>query len=328
MGQRAITIYTPESTDPHITADDDAFIYRMLFGADSGILGGLTCVKVNDNTVRLSGGGVSNRGHILRIPDGETLELTVNSGTAGYKRYDSIVAEFVRGGGNDADEYQIKAVQGTAVTGTPAVPTMTTTGLLNKGNVNQVELFRLYFSGTSLLDIIQIAQNLTGHYSSSNAATGTDTSSGSTSTSGSSNASSTSTGTSSGILVEKVSSTVSSPSVHYSARYEASKNGSNLSVKLTFAAWLNSGGSKLGTGAKLTVFARINGGAWQSVVIKKTSESWSGTSQHSAALTLTTASSGTATVEFYVTRNGSTYSGTAGNLASAASPKEYTVKMG
>lgn len=181
-----------------------------------------------------------------------------------------------------------------------------------------------YIYGTSGISSLTVVAGNSSTVSSASA------SSGSTSTSESSNASNTSTGTSSssGILVEKVSSTVSSPSVHYSARYEASKNGSNLSVKLTFAAWLNSGGSKLGTGAKLTIFARINGGAWQSVVIKKTSESWSGTSQHSAALTLTAASSGTATVEFYVTRNGSTYSGTAGNLASSASPKKYTVKLG
>ena len=68
MSQKAITIQTPDWEIPHITADDDAFIYASLAGVQSGILGDLTCVKVDNNTVRLSGGGVMNRGHILRIP--------------------------------------------------------------------------------------------------------------------------------------------------------------------------------------------------------------------------------------------------------------------
>ena len=64
MGQKAITIYTPEGTAAHIAAEDDAFIHRCMLGAESGILDALSCVKVDDNTVRLSGGGVSNCGYI------------------------------------------------------------------------------------------------------------------------------------------------------------------------------------------------------------------------------------------------------------------------
>ncbi len=132
----------------------------------------------------------------------------------------------------------------------------------------------------------------------------------------------------SGILTSKVSSTVSSPTVHYSAKYSATREGSALSVDLTFIAWLNSSASNLGTGSKLTIYARVNNGAWKSVVIKNTSASWSGTSEHSAVLSLTaTSSTNTVTVDFYVTRSGSTYSGTAGNLGSAGSPKSYTINL-
>ncbi|MBQ3969255.1 MAG: hypothetical protein II685_02070, partial [Clostridia bacterium] len=119
MGQKAITIYTPSTAEPHITADDDAFIYHALLNGRDGILGDLTCTKVNNNTVRLSGGGCANRGHILRIPDGENLDLTVTTGTAGYKRYDCVVAEFEKGGGSDADSYTIKIVAGALSSGTP-----------------------------------------------------------------------------------------------------------------------------------------------------------------------------------------------------------------
>lgn len=137
--------------------------------------------------------------------------------------------------------------------------------------------------------------------------------------------------TTTGTLTSKVSSTVSSPTVNYSATYTATRASTStaaVSVDLTFSAWLGSSGSKLGTGIKLTVFARLNGGAWKSVVIKNTSASWSGTTKHTANLTLTgSAPANTAKIEFYVSRTGSTYSGSAGILGSAANPLRYTVSL-
>ena len=149
MSQKAITIQTPDWEAPHITADDDAFIYASLAGVQSGILGDLTCVKVDNNTVRLSGGGVMNRGHILRIPADEVLELTVDSGTASYERYDIVAAEFVKGGGETADSYEIKIVKGESSSTIPQAPTMVTSDLIDSGDVNQVALFKLWINGTS-----------------------------------------------------------------------------------------------------------------------------------------------------------------------------------
>lgn len=169
----------------------------------------------------------------------------------------------------------------------------------------------------------------------SSSSTGTGNTSGSTSSGGSSSSGgtsgsspNTSTGTTSGTLTAKVSSTVSSPTVNYSADYTAARSGSAVSVKLNFAAWLNSSGSKLGTGVKLTICARVNGGAWQSAVIKNANVSWSGTGKHSATIVLSAATTaGTAKIDWYVTRSGSTYGGTAGNLANASAPKSHTITL-
>lgn len=134
--------------------------------------------------------------------------------------------------------------------------------------------------------------------------------------------------TTAGTLTSKVSSTVSSPTVNYSATYtatRASETTSAVSVVLNFSAWLNSSASKLGTGIKLTIYARINGGVWQSAVIKSTSVSWSGTTKHNASITLTgDTDASTAKIDFYVSRTGSTYGGSAGILGSASNPKSYT----
>lgn len=137
--------------------------------------------------------------------------------------------------------------------------------------------------------------------------------------------------TTNGTLVGKVSSTVSSPTVHYAATYTATRTNASsaaVAVAVKFTAWLNSGSSSLGTGAKLTVYARINGGGWKNVVLKSTSASWSGTDKHSVTLTLSAnTKSDSADIEFYVTRSGSTFNGTAGNLGSASGPKKYAAAL-
>lgn len=132
-------------------------------------------------------------------------------------------------------------------------------------------------------------------------------------------------------MTSKVTSTASSPNVNYSAAYTATRTDETtktVSVKLNYSAWLPSSGSKLGTGIKLTIYARINGGAWKSVVLKSTSAVWSGTAKHTASLTLSASTtSSTAKIEWYVSRTGSTYSGTAGTLASASGPKAYNISL-
>lgn len=135
----------------------------------------------------------------------------------------------------------------------------------------------------------------------------------------------------SGYLTQGVKSTVSSPTVNYSAEYSATRANNSVktvSVKLTLRAWLNSSRSMLGTGIKLTVFARINGGAWQSVVIKDSSAVWNGTSKHKASLTITAGvPEDKVRVDFYVSRYGSNFGGTAGILGSAKNPKSYTASL-
>ncbi len=161
MSQKAITINTPSSASAHITADDDAFILNSVLGEKSGILGSLVCTKVSNNTVRLSGGGASNMGHVLYVPKGESEDLTVASGTQGLKRHDLVVAQFTRGSSTVADKLVFTLVSGTAAA-SPADPAITKSDLISAGSVNQVALFRIVINGTTLSSIEQIAPTLSG----------------------------------------------------------------------------------------------------------------------------------------------------------------------
>lgn len=173
MGQKAITIYTPDGTAAHIAAEDDAFIHRCVLRGASGILGSLSCVKVDDNTVRLSGGGFSNKGYILRIPDGETLELTIDSGTAGYNRIDTVAAVFTKGGGEIADTHTFAVIKGTPVTGTPSAPSLTASSLLSPGHVNQAAVFHVRITGSEITSVSRVASLLPAGASASGISYGT-----------------------------------------------------------------------------------------------------------------------------------------------------------
>ena len=135
----------------------------------------------------------------------------------------------------------------------------------------------------------------------------------------------------SGTLVNDVKSSYGSPYVHYSCTYvstRADTSSEAVSVALSFKAWLHSSASFLGAGISLIIYARLNGGSWQSVTIKSSSASWSGNSTKHSAPTLTVTGSSTGgkiNVEFYVARGDS--GGNAGKLGTKSSPKAYSVKL-
>ena len=127
--------------------------------------------------------------------------------------------------------------------------------------------------------------------------------------------------TGSGVLFSDLKSTVSSPTVHYYCEYGITASG----VNLAFKGWLTSSASKLGSGIKLTVYARMNGGTWSSAVIKQASSVWDDSSKHAASVTLNGTVTGKVKIEFYISRAGSSYGGSAGAIASAKSPKTYYI---
>lgn len=156
MSYKAITIFTPAGAEPHITAEDDAFIHDSLLGGKSGILGSLSCTKVSNTSVKLAGGGVSNKGYVLYIPKNKSHELAVSAGTQSLRRHDLIVAEFKKGGDADADSYTLRIITGTA-SATPADPSLTVSDLLTKGSVNQIALFRIVMNGLTLESVERVA---------------------------------------------------------------------------------------------------------------------------------------------------------------------------
>ena len=161
MAQKALTIYTPASATPHIYAEDDAQVFRAIFGK-SGITEGdemLACTLIDNNTVRLSPGTYVNQGYLVCVPGGSYEDLTVESGTQNMYRKDLVIAEFVRGGGNTADVHVFKVLKGTAAASeaSAVVPTLTAEDLASGGSVRQEAIYQVNISGLSIASITRIA---------------------------------------------------------------------------------------------------------------------------------------------------------------------------
>ena len=161
MGIKAITIYTPATTAPHIYAEDDAQIHRALIGSSGITLADeqLACTVVNNNTVRLASGLYSMQGYMLSVQPGTTQDLTVDSGSAGAYRHDLVIADFVRGGGNTADAFTFQIVKGTNATSEAAAtdPSITQDNLITGGSHRQEILYRLIINGTNIDEVVKVA---------------------------------------------------------------------------------------------------------------------------------------------------------------------------
>lgn len=155
--------YIKNSLTKDLGAPEMANMFQGIFGA-SGIMslyGNLACVKVNNNTVRMSSGAYNLSGHLLGIAKGTTEDLTIDSGTSGQNRNDLIVAEFVRnGGGLGVDTLHFTVVKGTSTSGTAVDPALTQQDINAAGVTRQEALYRVKVAGTEITQIDLLATQL------------------------------------------------------------------------------------------------------------------------------------------------------------------------
>lgn len=148
------------STIADVSAANMAAAFHAMIGS-SGILNrfnNLACTKITDNSVRLDSGVYSLRGFLLHVEPGTTVNLTIDSGTAGQKRNDLIVAELVKnGGGSGVDTLQFKILKGTSTGGIPVDPTLVQQDVNAAGVTCQEALYRLKLDGVTLTTIEPVA---------------------------------------------------------------------------------------------------------------------------------------------------------------------------
>ena len=168
MAQKAITIYTPSTVPAHIYAEDDAQIHRGLIGG-SGILQAdelLACSVASATSVSMASGVYSNQGFLIVIESGTAVSFSVDLPSAGAYRKDLLVADFVKGGGDDPDVHTFHIVKGTeaATSEGAADPTLTQNDLITGGLQRQEALWRVLVNENGVSGVERVANYIGAVY--------------------------------------------------------------------------------------------------------------------------------------------------------------------
>lgn len=157
MGQKGIIKNTATA---EISAEHFAAVFHAIAGK-SGIVKGfndLACTKISDNSVQLASGVYSLKGFMLHVEPGTTINLTIDSGTAGQNRNDLVAAELIKnGGGSGIDTLQFKIIKGTSTSGTAVDPTLMQQDVNAAGVTRQEGLYRVKLAGVTITTIERVA---------------------------------------------------------------------------------------------------------------------------------------------------------------------------
>lgn len=143
-----------QGTD-HVTAADHGSLYAGIFGEGNYVLnrgGKFAATVVTSNRITIADGDLILQGRHIRVNTGQTVSLTVTSGTQGYNRKDLIVARYTRNASTGIEQANLVVVKGTAVTGTASDPATNAANNLLTGNATTVDfpLYRIPISGISV----------------------------------------------------------------------------------------------------------------------------------------------------------------------------------
>lgn len=156
-GMKGITVNTTPEAEPHIYAEDDAAIYKAIFGGDGVSTIGQACkaTVLSNNKVRIADGVLCVDGHMARIPYGEYEDCEIMNGQSGKNRNDIIVAKFETTGTGGIDTMTCEAIQGIA--GETAVdPELTQDDIYAGGKVREYPLYRVKIEGLSITAVEQM----------------------------------------------------------------------------------------------------------------------------------------------------------------------------
>lgn len=148
----------------HIAAKDHGAFHAAVFGTGGYVLniGKKLAITVNSNNqVTVASGDLLIQGRHVRLEN--SLSLTINSGSQGYKRNDLIVARYSKDSATGLEDCSLVVVRGTATTGTAKDPTVTTGNILNGTDIrHDMPLYRIPLDGLTVGTPVLLATVLDG----------------------------------------------------------------------------------------------------------------------------------------------------------------------
>ena len=143
----------------HVTGSMDGALYAGVYGAGSYVLpigNKRKASMVDANTVRILDGDVLINGRHGHVPYGTSEDLTVQSGTTGYRRNDLVVARYEYDASTGLESMSLKVLRGAPTTGTPSDPSIETGDVLKGAAKADMKLWRIPINGVSVGTPVQL----------------------------------------------------------------------------------------------------------------------------------------------------------------------------
>lgn len=143
----------------HITAEDQGAFNAAFFGKGQFVMdmgSKFAATIVSNNTVRIADGDLLMQGRHIRVSNGNYEDMTITTGTAGKNRIDLILVEYKKVASTGIESATIKVKKGTAVSGEPSVPTVTTGDIFSGATTNQMPLYAVRIEGINIVSVTQM----------------------------------------------------------------------------------------------------------------------------------------------------------------------------
>lgn len=132
---------------------------QAIMGTDSYVcnVGQMFAATLNSNTLlTLADGEGVLQGVRFRIQYGSTVELTIDSGTSGYKRIDLVVARYTKSTG----AINFVVIKGTNATSSPATPAYNTENVIAGAETVDFPLYKITIDGTTVSSVDKLFTQL------------------------------------------------------------------------------------------------------------------------------------------------------------------------
>lgn len=143
----------------HVTSADEGLYNAGVCGLDRYVLKTGTkfayTVETN-NLIRIGSGGLVDQGRYINIPTNTTVDVTIENGTQGKKRYDLIVMRYSKDPSTSIETASVVIIKGTETSGTPVQPTCITGDIFAGALQDDVPLYRVALDGLTITGVTKL----------------------------------------------------------------------------------------------------------------------------------------------------------------------------
>lgn len=155
----AVHLVTGYAGHGHVTSADEGLFNAGVCGLDRYVLKTGTRFAYtieSSNLIRIGSGSLVDQGRHINIPTNTTVDVTIENGTQGKKRYDLIVMRYNKDASSSVETASIQVIKGTETSGTPVQPACITGDIYAGALQDDVPLYRVALDGLSITGVTKL----------------------------------------------------------------------------------------------------------------------------------------------------------------------------